>query len=148
MQPESPVDMDDLYQEMILDHYRRPRHSVSMTEEEALVDDENPTCGDRILLTASVEDGRIADIRYEAKGCAISVASSSMMSEVLLGKRVDEAKALVAEFVGVMRGERELGSELGDVIALEGVKRYPLRVKCATMSWHALVHALDKLAEA
>jgi nitrogen fixation NifU-like protein len=143
---EPSIDLDDLYQEMILDHYRHPRHSVSMTEDEAMVDDENPTCGDRILLSASVEDGRIANIRYDAKGCAISVASASMMSEALLGKSVEEARALVTEFVGVMRGEKELGSELGDVIALEGVKRYPLRVKCATMGWHALVHALDKLA--
>jgi nitrogen fixation NifU-like protein len=146
MDASSSIDLDDLYQEIILDHYKNPRHFARLTEAEALVDEENPTCGDQILLTAELEDGRISDIKYEARGCAISVASSSMMSEALIGKTVDEAKAIVSSFVNVMKGEGALGEEHGDdVLALEGVKKYPLRIKCATMGWHALDHALDKL---
>lgn len=147
MSVDQPVELDDLYQEIILDHYKHPRHATKLDESEALVDEENPTCGDQILLTAKVEDGRIADIRYEARGCAISVASSSMMSETLVGKSVEEARRVVADFVAMMKGEKEMDADLGDVVALEGVKRYPLRIKCATMGWHALDHALDKLME-
>ncbi len=147
MQPDHAVELDDLYQEMILDHYRNPRHAAKLTSESALVEDENPTCGDRILLNATVRDGRVAAIEYDAQGCAISVASSSMMSEALVGKTVPQARELVRDFVDTMRGEKELNEDLGDAVALEGVKRYPLRIKCATMGWHALVHALDKLEE-
>ena len=84
------VHLDDLYQEIILDHYKHPRNFKSLSDEEALVDEENPTCGDQIRLTAKVEQGRITDVKYEAKGCAISVASSSMMSESLTGKTVED----------------------------------------------------------
>ena len=140
------VELDDLYQEIILDHFKNPRHAVSLSEEEALVVEENPTCGDQIRLSADVEDGRVVRIRYQADGCAISVASSSMMSEVLEGKPVEEARAFVHAFVEMMKGEQSISDDYGDVIALEGVKRYPLRVKCATMGWHALEHALDQLA--
>lgn len=142
------MEMDDLYQETILDHFRNPRHAASLAEDEALVDEENPTCGDQIRLTASVNDaGVITDIRYEAKGCAISVASSSMMAETLIGMQVEEAKSQIAGFVDLIRGEREIPTdELGDLAALEGVKNYPMRVKCATMCWHAVDRALNQLA--
>ena len=145
MEVNQPVELDDLYQEIILDHFKNPRHFSKLREEEVLVDEENPTCGDQILLTAEVDEGVIKDIRYEARGCAISVASSSMMSDALLGKPVSEARSIVQDFVGMMTGNKEMDPEMGDVIALEGVKRYPLRIKCATMGWHALDHALDKL---
>jgi nitrogen fixation NifU-like protein len=144
-----PIELDDLYQEIILDHFKHPRHARALREGEELVDEENPTCGDQIRLTASVEDGKIKEIAYESRGCAISVASSSMMSEALLGLSVEEARRRVHDFVQIMTGKQEqVGDEWGDVVALEGVKRYPLRIKCATMSWHALEHALDRLAEA
>lgn len=142
------MELDDLYQEIILDHYRNPRHAGNVSDEELLVDEENPTCGDQIRLTAEVADGVVKDIRYDARGCAISTASASMMGEELIGKPVEEARNRIAEFVALMRGEKEADlDELGDLAALEGVKRYPLRVKCATMSWHAVGLALDKLAE-
>ena len=83
------MEFDDLYQEIILDHYRHPRHAGSVSDEDLLVEEENPTCGDQIRLTAAVENGIVADIRYEAHGCAISMASSSMMSEELIGKPVE-----------------------------------------------------------
>ena len=140
------MELDDLYQEIILDHYRNPRHAGEVSDEELLVDEENPTCGDQIRLTAKVADGVITDLRYDARGCAISTASASMMGEELIGKTLEEARARIADFVALMRGEKETDLDaLGDLAALEGVKRYPLRIKCATMSWHAAGLALDKL---
>ena len=142
------MELDDLYQEIILDHYRNPRHAGDVSDEELLVDEENPTCGDQIRLTACVEDGVVKDIRYDARGCAISTASASMMGEELIGKSVEQARASIAGFVALMRGEKEAElDELGDLAALEGVKQYPLRIKCATMSWHAAGLALDKLMD-
>ena len=140
------MQFDDLYQEIILDHYRHPRHSGKVTDEELLIEEENPTCGDQIRITASVTDGMVADIRFEAHGCAISTASSSMMSEELVGKTVTEVRRRIADFVSMMRGEKEISpDELGDLIALEGVKKFPMRIKCATMCWHAAGKALDRL---
>ena len=111
-----------------------------------LVDEENPTCGDHIRLTAKVEQGKIADVKFEGKGCAISMASASMMSERLIGMPVVEARQLIADFVAVIRGEKEMDADaLGELASLEGVKQYPMRVKCATMAWHAASKALDKL---
>lgn len=144
------MQMDDLYQEMIIDHYKHPRHAAKLRDEEVLVDEENPTCGDRIRLTAAMaEDGTVAEIRYDANGCAISVASASMMAEALVGMPADQARAKIRDFVELMRGRKEIDAEdLGDLVALEGVKNFPMRIKCATMCWHAVAHALDRLTTA
>jgi nitrogen fixation NifU-like protein len=140
------MEFDDLYQEIILDHYRHPRHAGDVPEEELLVEEENPTCGDQIRLTAMVKDGTVMDIKYEARGCAISMASASMMSEDLIGKPIDAVRGRIRTFVKLMRGEGEsMPDEPGDLIALEGVKQFPMRIKCATMCWHAADQALDKL---
>jgi len=140
------MEFDDLYQEIILDHYRHPRHSGAVSDEDLLVEEENPTCGDQIRLTAAVQNGIVTDIRYDAHGCAISMASSSMMSEELIGKPVEDVRRRIQDFVLLMRGEKEAAEEdLGELAALEGVKHYPLRIKCATMCWHAVEQALDKL---
>jgi nitrogen fixation NifU-like protein len=140
------MDFDDLYQEIILDHYRHPRHSGTVSDAELLVEEENPTCGDQIRLTATIQDGIVSDLKFEAHGCAISTASSSMMSETVVGKPVDEARTHIRDFVALMRGERDIPPEqLGDLIALEGVKHYPMRIKCATMCWHAADQALNRL---
>jgi nitrogen fixation protein NifU and related proteins len=120
-----------------------------LADSEVLVDEENPTCGDHIRLTANVEQGRIADVQFDGKGCAISMASASMMSERLIGMPVVEARRLIADFVAVIRGEKEMDADaLGELASLEGVKQYPMRVKCATMAWHAASKALDKLSPA
>ncbi len=140
------MQFDELYQEIILDHYRHPRHAGKVSDEELLVEEENPTCGDQIRITATVSDGVVSDIRFEAQGCAISTASSSMMSEELVGKPVAEVRRRISDFVLMMRSEKEIPEdELGDLIALEGVKNFPMRIKCATMCWHAADKALDKL---
>ena len=94
-----------------------------------------------------MEQGKIADVKFDGKGCAISTASASMMTERLIGMPEAEARRLISDFVGVIRGEKELDVDsLGDLAALEGVKQYPMRVKCATMSWHAAEKALDRIA--
>lgn len=140
------MELDELYQDMILDHFKHPRNRQELSDEEVLVDEENPTCGDHIRLTARVEGGVIRDVRYDGKGCAISTASASMMSERLIGMPVADARKLIGEFIALIRGERESAPEaFGDLVALEGVKQYPMRVKCATMAWHAADKALGKL---
>ncbi|MFH0953915.1 MAG: SUF system NifU family Fe-S cluster assembly protein [Verrucomicrobiota bacterium] len=141
------MELDDLYQDIILDHFKNPLNKRPLADDEVLVDEENPTCGDHLRLTAKVKDGKIADVKYDGKGCAISMASASMMSERLIGMPVEEARRLISGFVGVIRGEKGMSAdELGDLAALEGVKQYPMRVKCATMAWHAAEKALEKLS--
>jgi len=140
------MDLNELYQDIILDHFKNPRHKRALSDEEVLVDEENPTCGDHIRLTAKVKDGKIEDVAFEGKGCAISMASASMMADQLVGMSIDDARRLIRDFVAMIRGEKDFSEEeLGELAALEGVKRYPMRVKCATMSWHAAEKALEKL---
>lgn len=131
---------DDLYQEIILDHYRNPRNSadLSFIPEENV--HENPSCGDSVKIHAVVTDGKVERLEFDGKGCAISVASASMMTDLLTGKTVDEAKKVISVFQSIMRGEGDVSDleEWGELAALSGVIDFPLRVKCATLSWHAL----------
>lgn len=141
------MELDELYKDLILDHCKHPRNFRPLADAEVLVDEENPTCGDHIRLTARVEQGKIVDVKFDGKGCAISTASASMMSEKLIGMPVAGARQLIGDFVGLIRGEKEMDADtLGELAALEGVKQFPMRVKCATMSWHAAEKALDKIA--
>lgn len=140
------MQLDDLYQEIILDHYKHPRHFAMIPAGQAMVDEENPTCGDHIKLNASVSGGCLSDVRIECEGCAICTASSSMMAEKVVGRQVSEIRSMVASFNTMMRGGDEMSDdELGDMVALKGVRKYPLRVKCCTMPWHALEAALNHL---
>ncbi len=140
------MQLDDLYQEIILDHYKHPRRSRLIPDAEALVDEENPTCGDHIKLNARVAGGRVADVEIDCQGCAICSASASMMAERVPGQPVESVRGFASAFAGMMRGGPDMTDEaLGDLVALRGVRRYPLRVKCATMPWHALETALKKL---
>ena len=140
------MNLGELYREQILDHARHPRNAALRSDDVVLVDEENPMCGDRIRLTATVEDGRVTDVRFEANGCAISVASASMMSERVRGRPVAEVRELCAEVIRGLRGEADMDeTEFGEVAALAGVSRFPMRVKCGTMGWHALRNAIEKL---
>lgn len=136
---------DDLYQEIILDHYRNPRNAADLDHVSAENVHENPSCGDSVKLEV-VENGNgtIEKIRFDGQGCAISVASASMMSELVAGKTRKEAMEMILSFQRVMRGEDPVTvlEAWGDVAALQGVIRYPLRVKCATLAWHALKDSL------
>jgi nitrogen fixation NifU-like protein len=143
------VQLDELYQEIILDHYKHPRHARKIPDSDAMIDEENPTCGDHIKLNAAVAAGKVSDVSIDCSGCAICTASSSIMTEMVIGRPVAEVRKLIDSFTGLMRGEKAMtDEELGDLVSLRGVSNYPLRVKCATMGWHALGAALNKLGAA
>lgn len=136
--------LDDLYQDLILDHYRRKRGEGSLDNPTVSVDQNNPLCGDEVHLELGIVDGRVAEVAHTGDGCSISQASISMMSEALTGRTLEEALGVVEHFRLVMHGS-EPGDEdrLGDAIALEGVARYPVRVKCALLGWMAAKDAIQ-----
>ncbi len=137
--------LDNLYQEVILDHYKNRRHRGEIGHATVTVDHNNPVCGDEIHLQVRVDDGRLADLGHTGDGCSISQASASMMSEVVIGKSRAEALALVDHMRAVMHGTEEPDEELlEDGIALAGVRQFPARVKCALLSWMALKDALEQ----
>lgn len=134
---------DDLYQEIILDHYKNPRNFRNLADRE-IPFLENPTCGDSVRVALDWnENGRIDYVWFEGRGCAISTASASMMTEIFKGKDREEAQRICRSFTAIMRGE-ELGdlASWGEIEALQGVIQYPARIKCATLSWHSLENAL------
>jgi len=139
------VDLTELYQEILLDHYRRPRGAARLDHLPQAKVHENPTCGDSIKVEVlQGPDGRIAEVRFDARGCAISTASASMMSERLRGASAGEAREAALEFIRILRGERAATAldDWGDLASLKGVIRLPMRVKCATLAWHALLDSL------
>lgn len=139
-------ELDELYREVILDHYKFPRNRADLSHIHDDLTHENPSCGDSIKLEVTLdENGRIAKVGFDCRGCAISTASASLMSERLPGKTPDEAREFIAMFLGVMRGEEppERLEEWGDLAVLRGVVKFPLRVKCASLAWHALKHSLN-----
>lgn len=138
-----------LYQEMILDHYRRPRNKGDMPNADASVLMKNPLCGDEIAVHLRYEGDQIAELGFSGRGCSISQASASMMTQLLKGKSVEDAEAIRARFRDMVMGDKEAGedSTLGSLRALGGVARFPARVKCALLAWNALETALAKRAE-
>lgn len=131
--------LDDLYREVILDHYRTPRNKGPMDGSTVTIELNNPVCGDEIALHLKVEADRISDISFEGRGCSISQSSASMMTEAVIGKDVREALDIVGRFHGMMRGELDAADiDLGDLEALQGVVKFPVRIKCALLSWEAL----------
>ncbi len=159
--------LDDLYREIILDHYRSPRNRGELPAPPATrVEGFNPLCGDEVVLYVDVDDGRVTDIRFSGQGCSISQSSTSMMTSAVKGRTVSEAKALIRRFKGLMSiheqtlsgdadeaGDDGAGAngradepevKLGDLEALQGVVKFPVRIKCATLSWITLTQALDE----
>jgi nitrogen fixation protein NifU and related proteins len=138
------MQLESMYQEIILEHYRRPLHAGLREPFDAEVQHINPTCGDEVRLRVTLKDAggepEIADVSYEALGCSISQASTSVMADMIIGKTVTEAMAVSEEFLQLMqsRGQAEPDEEvLGDAVAFEGVSRYPARIKCALLGWMA-----------
>jgi nitrogen fixation protein NifU and related proteins len=142
------MDLRELYQDIILDHGRHPRNFRKIEHPTHFAHGHNPLCGDRVTVYLTLDGDRIADVSFQGRGCAISTAAASLMTEVLRGKTVDEARALFAQFharvTGGEPGElpEPLVEEAERLEPLTGVKAYPARVKCATLSWHALEAAL------
>ena len=138
------MQLESMYQEIILEHYRRPLHAGLREPFDAEVRHVNPTCGDEVTLRVTLKDAggepAIADVSYDALGCSISQASTSVMADMIIGKTVPEAMAVSDEFLALMqsRGEGEPDEDiLGDAVAFEGVSKYPARIKCALLSWMA-----------
>jgi nitrogen fixation NifU-like protein len=131
------MSLDSLYQEVILDHYRSPRNHGLLDQIALRTHQENPSCGDQIDLQVQIEAGRIAAIRFDGRGCAISQASASMMTEAVLGKTVEEASAISDSFRAMLTAGTIDEARLGDLEVLQGVRKFPVRVRCATLPWHA-----------
>ena len=140
--------LEDLYREVILDHYKRPRNRGELAAADVVIQGVNPLCGDEITLWLRIEDGTITDARFDGHGCAISQASVSIMTEAVKGKPVEHAEAIVSSFRGMMlEGEDPDSEKLGDGVALEGVRRFPVRIKCALLGWNALRLGLEEHAK-
>jgi nitrogen fixation NifU-like protein len=138
------VALDELYKEVILDHYKSPRNKRELPGASYSCSRNNPLCGDEIEVSLRVEDGVVAEATFQGAGCSISQSSASMMTEAITGQRVDDALALAAAFRGMMAGEAEPDEEtFGDLVALKGVVKYPIRIKCAVLAWDVLQEALQ-----
>ncbi|HZH59612.1 MAG TPA: SUF system NifU family Fe-S cluster assembly protein [Metabacillus sp.] len=132
------VNLDTLYRQVIMDHYKNPRNK-GILDNSLTVDMNNPTCGDRIRLTLDLEDDMVKDAKFEGEGCSISMSSASMMTQAIKGKKLDEALKLSEIFSNMMLGkEYDDDIDLGDIEALQGVAKFPARIKCATLAWKAM----------
>lgn len=136
--------LSSLYQQLILEHYKHPRNKGEVEDATAEIHMRNPTCGDEVKLQLRVEDGAVVEVGFTGQGCSISQASVSMMTQKLLGASVDDALELAAKFTRLMHGDDEVARDrsLGDLRALAGVAKFPVRVKCALLGFDALQEAL------
>lgn len=135
--------MRDLYTQVIMDHYKRPRNHGEIQDadiEEHLL---NPLCGDEVTVYVKLDGDKVSDVRFTGRGCSISQASASMMTERLLGKSREEVETGIGEFKGMMTGEKEF-PEMDDLAALKGVIQYPSRIRCATLAWDAFQRGLEQ----
>jgi nitrogen fixation NifU-like protein len=144
------ANLDSMYQEIILDHYRNPQNAGLREPYEAEVHHVNPTCGDEITLRVHLSDGRVADVSYDAEGCSISQAAASVLTELLIGKPLDEAMGIHQQFLELMQGKGQVEPDeevLEDGVAFAGVARFPARIKCALLSWMAWKDATAKAVQ-
>ena len=136
--------LDDIYKETILDHYKNPRNKRALPGAVVTSTKNNPLCGDEITVSAKLENGKLLEVTFEGAGCSISQSSASMMTESVGGKTVDDALSLAADVRGMLAGEVEPDEDaFGDLVALKGVVKYPIRIKCAVLAWDTLQGALD-----
>jgi nitrogen fixation NifU-like protein len=144
--------LEELYREVILDHYRNPRNKGHLEDPEATAEGVNPLCGDEISIELKFDGDQVAEVAVIGQGCSISQSSASMMTEAIKGKNREEIEALVAKFRQMMSLDsgdddpgfdpERPGSVLGDIEALQGVRQYPVRIKCASLGWNTLLEAL------
>lgn len=140
------ANLDQLYRQVIMDHYKTPRNRGEIDEGSLTINMNNPTCGDRIQLHLNVKDGKIDQAKFTGEGCSISLASASMMTEIITGMPEKDALALSNIFSDMMLGEDfdDETYDLGDIEALQGVSKFPARIKCATLAWKAMEKGLGK----
>lgn len=139
--------LDQLYRSVIMDHYKKPRNKGILQDNSVTIDMNNPTCGDRIHLTLKIEDGIVTDAKFDGEGCSISMSSASMMTETIKGKKLEEALQYADIFSKMMLGEdidEDILDDLGDVAALQGVSKFPARIKCATLAWKAMEKGINE----
>lgn len=136
--------LDTLYRQVIMDHYKNPRNRGNLDNGSVTIDMNNPTCGDRIELHLQIDNGIVHDAKFEGEGCSISMSSASMMTQAIKGKKVEDALKMSSIFSDMMLGEdvEEVDFDLGDIEALQGVSKFPARIKCATLSWKAMEKAV------
>ncbi|MFC5602567.1 Fe-S cluster assembly sulfur transfer protein SufU [Sporosarcina koreensis] len=140
--------LDQLYRSVIMDHYKNPRNKGVLEENNVTIDMNNPTCGDVIHLTLKVEDGIVQDAKFEGEGCSISMASASMMTQIIKNKDVDTAVKYAHLFSDMMLGkEIDDSIDFGDIEALSGVAKFPARIKCATLAWKAMEKGIGEESE-
>jgi nitrogen fixation NifU-like protein len=144
--------VDDLYREVILEHFKTPRNKGRLESPNAQADGMNPLCGDQVHVSAVIENGLIREIKFDGHGCAISQSSASMMTNAVKGKSLDDAKTVTRAMKTVLGVKDESGApapaiELGDLEALEGVRKYPVRIKCALLSWNTLMETLQSFGK-
>ncbi|MGZ5289657.1 MAG: Fe-S cluster assembly sulfur transfer protein SufU [Actinomycetota bacterium] len=136
--------LDDIYKEVILDHYKSPRNKRELPGAELQCHANNPLCGDEITVFARLDGDIVQEVTFQGAGCSISQSSASMMTEAVTRRPVDDARALAADFRGMMAGEVEPDEDrFGDLVALKGVVKYPIRIKCAVLAWDVLQEALE-----
>ena len=140
-----PNPVDELYGEIVLGHYHKPRNRGSLKAPSASAEMANVFCGDEVKLDVAIQDSRITAVRFLGRGCSISQASASMLTQAIMGLSLEEVEALFESFKGMMYGSDEVDPEsLGDLEALQGVRKFPVRVKCATLAWNVLQEALEQ----
>ncbi|MBY6036741.1 SUF system NifU family Fe-S cluster assembly protein [Fictibacillus nanhaiensis] len=141
--------LDQLYRQVIMDHYKNPRNKGTLEDGALTINMNNPTCGDRIQLTLKVEDGKIESAKFDGEGCSISLASASMMTQAVKGLAVEDAVKLATIFYDMMLGNDydDETYDLGDLEALQGVSKFPARIKCATLAWKAMEQGVGKEEE-
>lgn len=144
--------LEDLYREIILDHYKNPRNRGELDPPAVRAEGHNPLCGDEIQVYLQVDNGIISDVKISGQGCSISQSSASMMSAAIKGKPIADVRAIVSRFRNMMSIDEENDSPiddsapLGDLEALQGVVKFPVRIKCAVLAWNVLTQALDEVA--
>ncbi len=141
-------ELDDLYQEIILDHYRNPRNQNKLDSVDIVADGFNPFCGDKVLISIKMDNDVVSDVSFEGNGCSISQASASMLTNLIKGETLNKARSLYSTFREMMHGTPTVElDELGEAEVLEGVKQFPIRIKCALLAWVALEDGIKKHTE-
>jgi len=136
--------LDDLYRDIIMDHYKYPRGKKKIDDANVKNEGKNPVCGDEIEVSLKMNGGKVEDVSVECMGCAISIASGSMLADTLKGKSIEEVKRIATIVKALLKGDANPDElDLGDLKALEGVRKFPVRVKCALLSWTTLVEGLE-----